>query len=62
MWTYSLDDAWREQPTWLSAPDLAMSAYAARPRADELGTDAFVPKPFEPDRLLRELDGLLRAS
>ncbi len=51
---------WRQQPEGHASPVLAMSACAEPPRAGDLGADAFLPKPFEADRLLRELGGLLR--
>ncbi len=52
--------AWRQQPEEHASPVLAMSACAERPRAGDLGADAFLPQPFEADRLLRELGALLR--
>jgi DNA-binding response OmpR family regulator len=43
------------------APILILSAYDARNAFEELGAQAFVNKPFEPDRLVEAVRAMLKA-
>lgn len=43
----------------IEAPVLVLSAYDARQAYEDLGCQAYLNKPFEPDRLIRELYSLL---
>ncbi len=50
--------AWRTG-TGPTPPVLAISAYHAQPAADELGAQAFLPKPFAVDALVGTVDAML---
>ncbi len=51
--------AWRQTTPGPSVPILALSAHAPRATAEDLGVQAFLPKPFDLDALVGTVDGLL---
>ena len=54
--------AWREVTATTSIPIVAISAHEHQASAEELGVEAFVPKPFDLNALVATVDRLLTAA